>query len=112
MQGCLRRQIGRNIAKLRERRGWVQKELARRLDVTRSGLSKWESGDHMPSVEALVRMAEVLEVTLDELVCGREMAEAAGLGPAERGVVERAVRNLSRLLGRPESVARRSSSAS
>jgi transcriptional regulator with XRE-family HTH domain len=102
MQGCLRRQIGRNIAALREQRGWRQKELAPRLGVTRSGLSKWESGEHPPSVEALVKMAEVLEVTLDELVRGRPGAESAGLGPAERGVVERAVRNLSRLLGRPE----------
>jgi transcriptional regulator with XRE-family HTH domain len=100
MQGCLRRQIGRNIAALREQRGWRQKELAPRLGVTRSGLSKWESGENPPPVEALVRMAEVLEVTLDELVRGRPVA---GLGPAERGVVERAVRNLSRLLGsRPE----------
>ena len=100
MPGCLRRQIGRNIAGLREQRGWVQKELAPQLGVTRSVLSKWESGDHMPPVEALVRMSEVLEVTLDELVRGRPPAGA--LGPVERGVVERAVRNLSRLLVRVE----------
>lgn len=100
MNGNLRRRVGRNIAELREKRGWVQKELAPRLEISRSRLSKWESGDHMPSLEALVKMAEVLEVSLDELVRCGAVSEDSGLAPAQRGLVEKAIRNLSQLLGR------------
>ncbi len=68
--------IEERICKFRESCGLSQLELAEKLDVSRQAISKWETGASVPELPKLVKMAEIFEVSLDELVLGNEKAEA------------------------------------
>jgi putative transcriptional regulator len=65
------RELGKRIVRARERRGWKQADLAKRLGVPRERLGKWERGLHAPSLEDLAALSEVLEMPLGELGVGR-----------------------------------------
>lgn len=57
-----------NLMMLRKTRGMTQEELAEKIDVSRQTLSKYETGESLPDVEKSRLIAEVFDVTLDELV--------------------------------------------
>ena len=57
---------------LRKQKGLSQEELANRLNVSRQTISKWEIGDSTPDMEKLAAISELFEVSLDELVLGKE----------------------------------------
>jgi Zn-dependent peptidase ImmA (M78 family)/DNA-binding XRE family transcriptional regulator len=53
------------IRQARERRGWPQAELARRLGLTQTAVSYWEAGKRSPGVDDVLALAEALEVPID-----------------------------------------------
>jgi transcriptional regulator with XRE-family HTH domain len=55
----------------REYRGWSQPELAKHSGISETSISHYESGSRMPSCDALIRLADCLEVTTDYLL-GRD----------------------------------------
>ncbi len=59
--------IGKNIADFRKRKGFTQEKLGQRLGVTNQAVSKWESETSMPDVMMLPRIANALDVTLNDL---------------------------------------------
>ena len=63
------------IKKIRESRGMLQYELANRMGVKQASVSAWESGRAMPSAENLLKLADILECTVDALL-GRNTASA------------------------------------
>lgn len=63
------------IKKIRESRGMLQYELANRMGVSQASVSAWESGRAMPSAENLLKLADILECTVDALL-GRAPASA------------------------------------
>lgn len=56
------------IKKIRESRGMLQYELANRMGVKQASVSAWESGKAMPSAENLIKLADILECTVDALL--------------------------------------------
>ena len=60
--------FGENLKTLRKQKGFSQEELAARLHVVRQTVSKWEKGRSVPDADALIRLAEVLEVSVSELL--------------------------------------------
>lgn len=62
------RTIGETICTLRKEKGMTQKELAEALHVTDKAVSKWERDLSCPDVGSLSRLADVLGVSLDELM--------------------------------------------
>ena len=76
--------LGEQIYKYRTARGLSQLELAEALDVSRQSISKWETNVAVPELSKLVKMAELFEVTLDELILDKK-AEM----PAENEVLVR-----------------------
>lgn len=62
--------IGEFIAALRKSRGMTQQNLADLLFVSNKSVSKWERGEGLPELSTLVAIADVFDVTLDELVNG------------------------------------------
>jgi transcriptional regulator with XRE-family HTH domain len=74
-KGTVKRQLGTRIIQARQSRGWSQAELARRLEVPRDRLGKWERGLCAPGVDDLVTLSEVLGVPFAELVQGRREEE-------------------------------------
>ena len=59
--------IGKNIAKYRKAKGLTQEELGAKLGVTNQAVSKWESEVSMPDVMLLPKIANTLNITLDDL---------------------------------------------
>lgn len=64
-------EFAKKIRKLRMSRNMSQKDLADLLNVDRTTVAGWEAKDRMPDVFLLIRMADIFDTTLDELV-GRE----------------------------------------
>lgn len=60
--------LGENIVTLRKKQGLSQQELADRLHVVRQTISKWEKNLSVPDADALVRLAETLDVTVPQLL--------------------------------------------
>lgn len=60
--------LNHNIQTLRKNKGYTQEELAIRLHVVRQTISKWEKGISVPDAETLQRLADVLEVSVSELL--------------------------------------------
>ena len=79
--------LGRRIAALRREHELKQDELAAMLDISPQAVSKWENDQTCPDITALPKLAEILGVTVDELLSGKkEEAQPAVqiLPPAER----------------------------
>ena len=64
----LKTQLGANIVTYRKRSGLTQAKLAERLNYSDKAVSKWERGESMPDVLTLIQLAELFEITLDELL--------------------------------------------
>ena len=56
------------LVKLRKEAGLSQEELGNKLNVARQTVSKWELGETTPEMDKLVKMSEIFNITLDELI--------------------------------------------
>jgi transcriptional regulator with XRE-family HTH domain len=79
--------LGDRLRELRQRRGWSQAQLARKLDVHQKQISGYERGVHTPSVEALVKIAKAFNVSLDYLALDEHVEQRTTI--ADRELVER-----------------------
>lgn len=59
--------VENKIKEYRERLGMSQEQLAQKSSVGRSTISEAESGAHIPTLEAALRLAQALETTVDNL---------------------------------------------
>ncbi len=64
----LKYQIGTNIAAYRKREGWTQAGLAEKLNYSDKAVSKWERGESVPDVLTLATLAELLGITVNDLL--------------------------------------------
>ena len=71
--------LGERIISLRKERSISQTELARRLNVSRQAVSKWEQGTSSPDTAKLIQLAEILETEVEYL--------ATGIRPEPKSVV-------------------------
>ena len=62
---------------LRKNRGMTQEELAEVLFVSRTAVSKWESGRGYPSVDSLKEISNYFSITIDELLSGEKLLSIA-----------------------------------
>ena len=62
---------------LRKKKGITQEELAEALYVSRTAISKWESGRGYPNIDSLKAIARFFSVTIDELLSGEEVFNIA-----------------------------------
>lgn len=60
------------ISMLRVKKGLSQQQLAQQLGVKRSIISYYESGDRLPSLDVLIEMSRVFNVTTDYLLKGKD----------------------------------------
>ena len=63
----------KRLKQLREDRGLSQTRLAEMVEVTPRVYNRWERGSTIPRLDTLVRIADVLQVTLDELAGRKEL---------------------------------------
>ncbi|MBE6900416.1 MAG: helix-turn-helix transcriptional regulator [Ruminococcaceae bacterium] len=62
--------VGENIKKMRKKLKITQDELSEKLNVTRQAVSNWENGKTEPDIETLTKMAQIFDISIDELVDG------------------------------------------
>ena len=60
--------FGTNLKALREKKKLSQEDLARKLQISRQSISKWEQGISYPSILYLVPLIKILDCTLEELL--------------------------------------------
>ena len=60
--------LGQRICELRTALGWSQVELAKRLQVAKQTVSNWENENIQPSIEMLVRLSKLFNVTTDYML--------------------------------------------
>lgn len=85
--------LGEKIYKLRVEKNLSQADLAEALEVSRQSISKWETGSSVPELDKMVKLSEIFQVSLDELVLDRKPPEPAA-EPAPKVIyVERAEKN-------------------
>ena len=65
------------LQELRKQSGLTQEELAEALFVSRTAISKWESGRGYPNIDSLKAIARFFSVTIDELLSGEEVLTIA-----------------------------------
>ena len=63
--------LGQRIALLRRQAGMSQAELAARMGVSASAVGMYEQGRREPSVEGLVSLSDILQVSTDYLLTGK-----------------------------------------
>ena len=70
-------EFNEKLQELRKSKGLTQEELAEKLFVSRTAISKWESGRGYPSIDSLKEISRYFSVTIDELICPEEILSAA-----------------------------------
>ena len=70
-------EFNEKLQELRKRKGLTQEELAEKLYVSRTAISKWESGRGYPNIESLKAIAKFFSVTVDELLSTDEILTIA-----------------------------------
>ena len=81
--------IGERITSLRKEKNISQAELAKRMDVSRQAVSKWEQGASSPDTEKLIQLAEIFDVEVEYL--------ATGIKPEPKSVVLNVVETVERI---------------
>lgn len=62
--------VGKNIRKFRENKNMTQEDLADKLNVTRQAVSNWETDKTQPDIDTLHKIAQILDVSVEELIYG------------------------------------------
>ena len=70
-------EFNEKLQQLRKERGLTQEELAQKLFVSRTAISKWESGRGYPNIDSLRAIAEFFSVTVDNLISSSEVLTVA-----------------------------------
>lgn len=77
--------LGKRIAALRKQKELKQDDIAQLLDVSPQAISKWENDQTCPDIGLLPKLAQILGVTTDELLSGKQaLQEVRVLPPEER----------------------------
>lgn len=62
--------IGKFIAECRKKKNLTQTQLAEQLYITNRAVSKWETGKSLPDASVMLELCEILEITVNDLLCG------------------------------------------
>lgn len=61
--------VGTKITKYRKEQNLTQDDIAEKLFVSRQLVSKWENGTGVPSIDVLLELSKLFEITFEELLC-------------------------------------------
>ena len=60
--------VAKNLVELRSRAGFTQLELATKINYTDKAVSKWERGEALPDIRVLIKLAEIYNISVDDIV--------------------------------------------
>ncbi len=70
-------EFNEKLKELRKQHNMTQEQLAEKLYVSRTAISKWESGKGYPNIESLKSISKVFSVSIDELLSNKELLQVA-----------------------------------
>ena len=70
-------EFNEKLLELRKQKGLTQEEVADALYVSRTAISKWESGRGYPNIDSLKAIAKFFDITIDQLLSGEELLTIA-----------------------------------
>ena len=79
--------IGKFIAECRKNKKLTQSELSEKLGVTDRSISNWENGKNMPDLSLFRPLCEILDITINELLCGEKLKTEQYQGRFEENIV-------------------------
>ncbi|MCH1984365.1 helix-turn-helix domain-containing protein [Ruminococcus sp. OA3] len=77
-------EFNEKLQQLRKQKNLTQEELAEQLFVSRTAISKWESGRGYPSIESLKAVSGFFDVSVDDLLSGEELVSLAETDKKEK----------------------------
>lgn len=86
-----KRKFGAFVAQLRKEKGYTQKDLSERLLISDKAISKWETGTTIPDTALLIPLADILGVTVTELLTGERMEQEPLLPETVEDIVKTAI---------------------
>ena len=78
-------EFNEKLQQLRKQKELTQEDLAEQLFVSRTAISKWESGRGYPSIESLKAISKFFHVSIDDLLSGEELISLAETDKKEDG---------------------------
>ncbi|MCQ2566889.1 MAG: helix-turn-helix transcriptional regulator [Mogibacterium sp.] len=89
--------IGKYIAEKRKNVGYSQEQLGEKLGISGKAVSKWECGKSMPDVSKFNEISELLGISINELIAGKDLSDDKVVTQSERNitsVIENYVRRI------------------
>ncbi len=87
-------EFSEKLKELRKQKGLTQEQLAEAINISRTAISKWESGKGYPNIDALRHLAKTFNVSIDDLLSTNELAMMA-----EKSQKQEAIRTIGLLYG-------------
>ncbi len=78
------RKVGGLLHQLRKEKGWTQKEMAQKMNISDKTVSKWENGNGCPDVSLLIKLSEIFSVDISKLLEGDLMKQIPDGGNMKR----------------------------
>lgn len=91
--------LGKTIGLLRREKGMTQLELAEKMGVTDKAVSKWERELSCPDISSIPRLAEILGVSVDELMQVKPGAGESAAGNKIESIVDLALKGVALAMG-------------
>lgn len=79
--------VGAFVTECRKAKGLTQKELAEKLNVTDSAVSKWERGNSLPEASLMIPLCKMFGITVNELLSGKIIDEKEKAMKTEERIV-------------------------
>lgn len=70
-------EFSKKLQSLRKEQNWTQEQLSEKLYVSRTAVSKWESGRGYPSIDSLKDIANIFNISIDQLLSNDEIINIA-----------------------------------
>ena len=85
--------IADKIKNARIQKGYTQEQVAENLLVSRQTISNWENGKSLPDIISIIKMSELYEISLDEMMKGdkallKKVERDVGAAKAERKIIK------------------------
>ena len=80
--------IGNFISTCRKDKGLTQIQLAEKLNITNRAVSKWETGKSCPDASIMLKLCDILEITVNELLSGERISMENYRKKAEENLIE------------------------
>lgn len=78
-----KKQFGLFLSALRKEKGYTQKDLAIKLYISDKAVSKWERGLSLPDISLLIPLADILDISVTELLEGKRMEKTSEMNAAQ-----------------------------